>query len=203
MFFKQVVKWSRQTSDSQKGFYCCISYFRPLCSVLVIVPGLILLKGHFSLTHMFAWLLACPLFIALFIVCHCSSLLPNILVLVSNRSVPAVAAKICMVLPFKALCVAETQLHRHCNLDAHSLPPPPHLPPTPLLPRSRPFPLTPPADFLEPHISPSSVFLFLSSPQPDSPSGQVPPGGPRGWHSGAGVPCFRKAQAHHPVVASR
>lgn len=51
---------------------------------------------------------------------------------------------------------------------------------TPPLPQSRPFPLTPPADFLEPHISPSSVFLFLSSPQPDSPPGQVPPGGPRG-----------------------
>lgn len=45
---------------------------------------------------------------------------------------------------------------------------------------SRPFPLTPPADFLEPHISPSSVFLFLSSPQPDSTPGQVPSGGPRG-----------------------
>lgn len=45
---------------------------------------------------------------------------------------------------------------------------------------SRPFPLTSCADFLEPHISPSSVFLFLSSPQPDSPPGQVPPGGPRG-----------------------
>lgn len=68
---------------------------------------------------------------------------------------------------------------------------------------SWPFPLTPRAGFLEPHISPSSVFLFLSSPQPDSPPGQVPPGGPRGWHSGAGVPCFREAQAHHPVVAGR
>lgn len=68
---------------------------------------------------------------------------------------------------------------------------------------SWPFPLTSPADFLEPHISPSSVFLFLSSPQPDSPPGQVPPGGPWGWHSGAGVPCFREAQADNPVVAGR
>lgn len=98
------------------------------------------------------------------------------------------AANIRMVLPIQAVCacvcVADTPLR--CHLPTWMLirfpfhnrfrePNTPY-PPAPI----RPFPLTSCADFLEPHISPSSVFLFLSSPQPDSPPGQVPVGGPRG-----------------------
>lgn len=60
-----------------------------------------------------------------------------------------------------------------------------------------------PFHLLEPHIRSSSVFFFLSSPEPDSPAWEVPPGDPGGRHGGAAVPCFRKAQAHHLVVQGR
>lgn len=66
--------------------------------------------------------------------------------------------------------------------------------------RHRPFWATQSVKYLEACISPSSVFLFLSSPQSDRATGQVPTGGAGRRDGGAGVPCLRKAQAHHPVV---